>query len=239
MAMQVQTKTFPYQQIARIAGVTYLVLIFLGIFSEAVVRSGLVSYSDASLTADNLLQSEFLFRLGIVSDILVLFGDIVLAVLLYFLLKTFNKTLAVMAMAFRLAVVAISSVNVLNMLSVLLQIGGSEYLNSFSVEQMESSVLFLFKLHSYGYDVALALFSVHCLLIGALFAKSRLIPMVFGIALLVTASCYFIFGFSRFLFPDIAQNLYPLILLPPLITELALAIWLLIKGVDQSKSNLL
>ncbi|WP_422858609.1 DUF4386 domain-containing protein [Flagellimonas sp. S174] len=234
-----QIKTIKYQQIARIAGATYLVLILLGIFSEAVVRSSLVSYSDASNTVDNLLQSEFLFRLGIVGDILVLFGDIVLAVLLFFLLKTFNKTLAVLAMTFRLAVVAVSSVNVLNMLSVLLLVSGSEYLKSFSVEQIESLVLFFFKLHSYGYDVVLTLFSAHCLIIGALFAKSRIIPSVFGIAFLITACCYFIFGFSSFLLPEVSQSLFPIILLPPLITELALALWLLVKGVSQSKYNVL
>ncbi|MEM8937960.1 MAG: DUF4386 domain-containing protein [Bacteroidota bacterium] len=234
-----QTETVSLQRISRIIGVSYVILIFLGIFSEAFVRSSLVSYSDASLTVDNILKSELLFRFGVVSDILVLFGDIIIAVLLYFLLKTCNAILALLAVAFRLIVVAISSVNVLNLLSVLILIGGGDYLDTFSVNQIESTLLFLFKWHSYSYDVALAVFSMHCFIIGALFIKYRVIPKLIGIAMLIAACCYFIFTFGRLLWPELTQNLYPLILLPPLLAELALALWLLIKGVYQPKSKLL
>lgn len=230
-----KNQEYSYQKIARIAGITYLIIIVCGIFSEAYVRSSLVVYSDASATVNNITQSESLFRLGIVSDIIVLFGDITISILLYILLKKINKTLALLATAFRLIVVAISGANVFNMISALLLISGTEYLNTFNAEQVGSSILFLFKSHSYGYDVVLAFFSIHCLLLGLLFLKSELIPKILSAALIVTAICYFIFSFGRFLFPQLTSNLYPLILLPPLISELTLALWLLFKGINYNK----
>ncbi|MEB3347090.1 DUF4386 domain-containing protein [Aquimarina gracilis] len=221
-----------HQNIARITGVIYLGIIACGIFSEAVVRSGLINHSNGAQTYNNILEHQSLFRLGIVSDILVLFGDIIVSILLYYLLKPISKILALIAASFRLIVVAISGANIFNMLSVLLLVSGTRYLNSFSKEQLESAMLFLFKNHSYGYDVALAFFGIHCLLLGMLIMKSKLIPKMFGIAFIITAICYFLFSFGRFIFPHFANSLYPSILLPPLVTELSLALWLLIKGIN-------
>ncbi len=228
-------KELPYQRTARIIGVIYLVVIVCGMFSEAFVRSALVAYSDASLTVKNIVKSELLFRTGIVSDIIVLFGDIAISILLYILLKPFDKIITLLATSFRLIVVAVSAVNVFNMISVLLLTSGSGYLDPFNEKQLESAILFLFKSHSYGYDIALAFFSIHCLLLGILFIKSKFIPKVLSITLFITAICYFSFSFSRFLLPQFASNLYPLILLPPLISESALTLWLLFKGVNTSK----
>ncbi len=227
-----------YKPIARITGGTYLLLVFLGIFSEVFVRSSLVSYSDASLTMDNILKSELLFRFGIVGDILILFGDIIIAVLLYYLLKTTHTLFATMAMMFRFVVVAVMGINVANMLAVLILISGGDYLETVGIDQVESAILFLFRWHSYTYDLALAIFSVHCFIIGLLFIKSRMIPVAIGIILWIAAICYVVFTFGRFLWPELTQSLYPLILLPPLLAELALALWLLIKGVHHPKSKL-
>lgn len=232
-------KELSYQKIARIIGAIYLIVIACGIFSEAFVRTELVVYSDPSLTTKNIVKSESLFRLGIVSDIIVLFGDITISILLYVIFKSFNAIIALLATAFRLIVVAVSAVNVFNMISVLLLVNGADYLNSFNTEQLESVVLFLFKSHSYGYDIVLAFFSIHCALLGLLFAKSQLVPKELSVAFIITAICYFTFSFGRFLFPQFAKSLYPLVLLPPLISELALALWLLFKGINTSKLKII
>lgn len=52
---------------AQIAGVGYVVLFVLGIFANFVVREGLIESGDAQATAANIIESEGLFRIGLIS----------------------------------------------------------------------------------------------------------------------------------------------------------------------------
>ena len=56
--------------IARLAGVLYLLVIPLGIFGALYVASRLVVSGDGAATTNNIMASELLFRLGIVSNLL-------------------------------------------------------------------------------------------------------------------------------------------------------------------------
>ena len=56
---------------ARIAGLLYLLLVPLGIFGMLFVGSMLVVPGNAAATASNIMASEGLFRLGMVSDTVV------------------------------------------------------------------------------------------------------------------------------------------------------------------------
>lgn len=89
--------------LARVAGVLYLLIISLGLFSEMWVRGRLVVPGDATTTAGNIMASEWLFRVGFASDAIVFLSDVVLAVLFYILLKSVSKTVALIAASFRLA----------------------------------------------------------------------------------------------------------------------------------------
>ena len=85
---------------ARIAGLLYLLLVPLGIFGMLFVGSMLVVPGNAAATASNIMASEGLFRLGMVSDAVVFLIEIVLTVLLYILLKPVNKLLSLVAAVF-------------------------------------------------------------------------------------------------------------------------------------------
>ena len=49
---------------ARIAGLLYLIIIVCAGFSEGYVRSNLIVPGDATATANNIVASEWLFRIG-------------------------------------------------------------------------------------------------------------------------------------------------------------------------------
>ena len=104
---------------ARITGVLYLAIIVLGLFSELGVRGSVIVPGDPGATAGNILGSELLFRVGVVSDILVFLADVAVAVLLYLLLRPVSKLLSLTAAAFRLTGTAIYSVNLLNQVAAL------------------------------------------------------------------------------------------------------------------------
>lgn len=64
------------RRLARIAGVLYLVIIACGLFSELVVRGTLVVPGDAAATAANILAADTLFRVGVVSDLVMFLADV-------------------------------------------------------------------------------------------------------------------------------------------------------------------
>jgi hypothetical protein len=77
---------------------------------------------------------------------------------------------------------------------------------------------------------ALVFFGVYCLLIGYLVWKSGFVPRVFGVLMAIGG-----LGWLTFARPALAGSLAPWNMLPGVIGETALTLWLLIKGLDVAK----
>jgi Domain of unknown function (DUF4386) len=75
-------------------------------------------------------------------------------------------------------------------------------------------------------------FAGHLLLLGCLVLRSRFLPRIIGVLLLVSWLCGWFNGLSSFLSPSFARHLYPYVLIPNLLAEGGFALWLLIRGVD-------
>ena len=85
---------------ARFAGVLYLVITVAAIFAHMVIPEQFIVAGDAAVTAANIAANETTFRLGTVgSELIILLSEIVLAVVLYVLLKPVSKTLSLVAKA--------------------------------------------------------------------------------------------------------------------------------------------
>ncbi|MGH8310622.1 MAG: DUF4386 family protein, partial [Steroidobacteraceae bacterium] len=65
--------------VARVGGVLYLIIIVLGALGEAVVRGRIVAPGDAIATAANLRSMEWLWRLGVAAETVLLTCAIALA----------------------------------------------------------------------------------------------------------------------------------------------------------------
>ncbi|AGF53601.1 sll7047 (plasmid) [Synechocystis sp. PCC 6803] len=216
---------------ARAAGLLYLIIIVLGLFAEIFVRSSIITPGDATATAGSILGAEGLFRAGFLADSIMLLSDVALAVLLFTLLKPVNKTLALVALFFRLTQTAVIAVNLLNYYAAVLLLKGPGYATIFGVAQLNSLSLLFLDLHSYGYDLGLILFGVHCLILGYLIAKSLYLPKAIGYLVMAAGVTYLIGSYTRFLFPDFVGAVSPIYVVP-IVSELSLCLWLLIKGVD-------
>jgi hypothetical protein len=51
----------------------------------------------------------------------------------------------------------------------------------------------------------------------------------------LAGACYLVNSFALIVAPRLAARLYPAILLSPFVAEAALALWLLVKGVDVAR----
>lgn len=222
----------PLQQKARIAGVLYLIIIICAGFSEGYVRASLLVPGDAAATAQNIMASEGLFRLGFVSDLIAFLSDLIVSVLFYVLLRPVSKTLALIMASLRLlAHPAIASINLLNHFAPLLLLSDANYLGAFETEQLQALVLLFMEAHRYGYLIGGAFFGLHCLFLGYLLFKSELFPGVLGVLMVVASVGYLLESFGNFLFPGYRELLTWAVAVPAVIGELSLCLWLLVKGV--------
>lgn len=219
------------QRVARSAGLLYLVIIVLGLTGELVVRSGIVAVGDAAATAANIRAAEGLFRFGFVADSVMLLADIALAVLLYVLLRPVNRTLALLAMCFRLVQAAIIGGNLLHYHAALLALAGPPYGLAFPPEQLAAIAALFLDLHSHGYDLGLLPFGINCLLLGYLVHRSGFLPRTLGVLLAAAGVVYLVGSYTRFLFPAQVEAVAPIYLVA-IVAESAMCLWLLLRGVN-------
>jgi Domain of unknown function (DUF4386) len=223
------------QLYARTAGFLYLYIIIAGAFAEGYARGRLIVAEDAEATARNILANELVFRLGFAAEFLQLACDAAVAVLLYALLKPVSRSIALLAAFQRLACVIILAVAGLSHFAVLRLLGHADYLATFEPGQLHALALLAMRLHGDAYAISLVFFGFACLSAGYLILKSTYLPRVIGTLVCVAGICYLVNSFVRFVDPALAARLFPGILLPGFVGELALALWLIFKGVDVAK----
>jgi Domain of unknown function (DUF4386) len=221
------------QQRARVAGALWLVVIVTGIFSEMFVRANLLVRNDGAATSANILQHQALFRLGVVSDITATACYLAVVAILFDLLRPAGRALSGVAAAFGVAGSAISGLNMLASFAPLIILSNAEHLVGFTSQQLQSVVLLQVKLYGYGADISLIFFSgVYLILVGLLVVRSRFLPAAVGLLLMVAGVCYLAGSVSTFLNPDFSRAMGVFIYLPGGIAELAMTLWLIIRGVN-------
>ena len=228
---------------ARVAGVLYLIIIITGIFAEFFVRQRLIDPGNAVATAGKIMASEWLFRVGIGADLMMIICDVALALLFYLLLKPVNRSLSMLAAFFRLIQAAVLAVNMLNLVFVLNFLSGADYLAVFNNGQLPALALLFLQTHGIGYSIGLVFFAIHCFILGYLLFKSGYFPKILGILLIIAGSGYLIDSFARVLLSNYAnyENILTLVVfIPAFVGELSLCLWLIVRGarVPQTKETI-
>lgn len=221
--------------LARIGGVLYLAIIAIGASGELLVRGSIVVPGDATATVANLRSMEWLWRLGVAGEVVLLSCALSLTLIFYVLLRPVNRTLAQMAVLFNLVSIAIEAVAAGSLAGTLHATGTAPYLSAFSPDQLGAMAMLSVRAHTTGFAVALIFFGFECLILGYLIRRSTYLPWIIGVLMQVAGACYAINSFAVLLSPPLASRLFPLILMPSLVAELTFALWLLIKGVRVEK----
>lgn len=214
---------------ARLAGVSYLLIIVCGIFSHMVVRASLIVKNDAAQTAQNIVENETLFKLSILSDFIMILSYLMLGVLFYTLFKQTNGLVSKILISLNVVGASMMAINMLNQQAALLILDGSEYLSAFDLSQLEALSFFFMKLHDYGYQFAAISYGVWLFPMGYLIIKSNLMPKTIGYFLIIGSIGYTIVFIGTILGVAVPSDLS----IPADIGEFALCIFLLIKGVKK------
>ena len=111
-------------------------------------------------------------------------------------------------------------------------LGNADYLKVFEPNQLYALTYNFVKLHDYGFGIGLIFFGFECLVLGYLIFRSSYLPKILGVLMQVAGLSYLTNSFTLLLAPTLASMIVPAILLPALIGEASLCLWLILKGVD-------
>jgi uncharacterized protein DUF4386 len=214
---------------ARLAGVLYLVNGVTGFFGIIYVPSKLIVSGNAAATANNILASERLFRVGIVSELICAAEFVFLLWVLYRLLSGVNKTHATLMVIFGLVFVPIMFVNALNEIAALTLLRGADFLTIFDQSQRKAMAMLFLDLHRYGFVVGwmTGLYLFH---FGVLVFKSGFLPRFLGVLLIAACFGYLADSLTPLLLPSYANIVGRFASIPLTLGEPATILWLLIRG---------
>ncbi len=219
----------PTKKAARIAGAIYLSTAVTAPFSLIYLPRTLIVRGDATATASNILGHETLFRLGIVADLITSVIFILLVMALYRLLSGVNKTHASLMVALVLVSVAVGFMNVLNNIAALTLFRGADFLAVFDKPQRDAMAMLFLGLRRQGLTINEIFWGLWLFPFGVLVMRSGFLPRILGVWLIVNCFAYLVLSFTGLLLPQ-HQDMAFRIASPVLFGEIAIAVWLLIKG---------
>jgi hypothetical protein len=223
---------------ARIAGVLYLIIFIIYPLSAFIGKASIVVEGDAAATVNNIMASESMFRIGIAGEAIIFLVEIILAGILYELLKPVDTAISLAAAFSRLAEAIVQAVNLLPSILAILLVSGAGYLTVFEPDQLNALLLLFLDSFDYMIIVWGFFFGLHLLLLGYLVYKSDLFPGILGILLVFGGVGYLLQSFGAFVVPPFDALLANVVLILAFPSELAFTLYLLIKGVRAEKSEL-
>jgi hypothetical protein len=225
----------PKNKTAKTAGLLYLLVIVFGMFAELYVNLTLIVPGDAQASAQNILASEFLYRIGFMSGLLHHTSFLMLVLVLYRLFKPVNKNLASMMSLLGFASVPIMMLNMLNQFAPLILLSGADYLEVFSTDQLQTLVMLFLDLHNHGYFIAGLFSGLFLLPLGLLVLQADYFPRFLGVLLVIGCFGYLLELVVVFLVPDYEVVAF-IGLAFTIIAEFSFTLWLLLKGIKIQKS---
>src|SRR5436305_7830473 len=219
----------PLKKAARIAGAIYLSMVITGPFSLIYVPSKLIVRGNAAATAGNILAHETMFRLSIMADLVGQVIFICLAIALYRLLSGVNKTWAGLMVSFVLVSAAVGFLNTLNDIAALTLFRGADFLTVFDKPQRDALGMLFIRLHTQGIFIDELFWGLWLFPFGLLVFRSGFLPRLLGVWLMINCFGYLALSVIAQFFPGSYEAAFRY-LQPVLFGELAILLWLLIKG---------
>lgn len=218
---------------ALIAGAGYVVIFVLAVFANFVVLGGLVETDDARATTQNIIESEGLFRAGLVAFTVVFAVDVVVAWALYIVFRSLGRDLSLLTAWFRLVYTVFLGVALICSFVALRFVSSDEVRSAFEPGQIDAHVLVAVDAFNYSWLIGLVCFGVHLILVGYLIVVSGWTARALGIVLMVAGAAYIADTLARALISDYAdvETLFlAIVAIPSVVGELWFTLWLLMRG---------
>ncbi|WDH76651.1 DUF4386 domain-containing protein [Exiguobacterium marinum] len=205
------------------SGIALVLMALVAFFAQGYVYQSLIIENDPMTTYQNLMSHPTLFRFGIIGWGIIVGLDLIVAYGLYRVFKPLHVTFALLIGALRFVYTLILAFAVLRLVE-------AERLldTSASARQMYETVTSFEAIWSFG----LIVFGLHLIAIGWMAVRTRLIPRMIGVLLLLAGFSYTLVH-VLYQFPAVegmTAMLELFLMLPMFFGELAFAVWLIVKG---------
>jgi hypothetical protein len=219
----------PKKKAGRIAGAIYASMVFVGPFTLIYVPNKLIVRGDATATAANVLNHQSMFGLWIMGDVWMSVIFICLGVALYNLLSGISKPWALLMLSFILVSAAVGFLNTLNSIAGDLLFRGMDFLSVVDKTQRDAVGMLFMRLHTKGTLINELFWGLWLFPFGLLVYRSGFLPRWIGVWLIINCFGYIVLSPVGLFFPAYYGTAFKLAQ-PLLFGELAIMLWLLIKG---------
>jgi hypothetical protein len=214
----------------RVAGLWYLLLIIIGPFFLLYVPNKIFVVDDASATVNNLAAHELLFRFGIVAELAGAIILIFLTLAFYRLFAGVDRNMAVLVVILGGVMPAVLYfVGVGCELAALRIVRGANFLSAFDKPQQDALALLFLRLHGAQITASLALAGAWLFPLAMLVYRSHFLPRFLGVWLAIGGIAYLALSLTAVLWPQYQDKVFSYSQ-PAFFGEIALTLWLLIKG---------
>jgi hypothetical protein len=215
----------------RILAALYLSVILGGIIAQVFIADRLIVRNDAATTAANIIANRSLYRLAFTIFMIEMAAQVVVSILWYDLLKPVNRSIARLAAVFGLTASGIKTMARVFFYAPLILLSGATYLSGgMTTAQVEALAFVFLRINSQAAAVALIFFGFETLLRGWLVFKSEFLPRFLGVISMIGG-----LGWLTYLWPPLGSQTFMYVALFAIVSVLATAGWLFIRGVDDAK----
>lgn len=216
---------------ARVAGLAFLFAMAIVVLANYGISFRLSVPGSAVDTARNILANATLFRLNIVCNLIYAASNVALLAALYVVLEPVNRYLALVAASCRLVVVLMWTVSALNMLGTLRLLGDAAYLPVFESDQLQTLARLQLTGGYDAYSVGLPFWGLASTVCSFLWFRSRSIPRALAAFGAISSAWCVISAGAFIVFPNFDETVNAYWFDSPMVLfEMALGLWLLLKG---------
>lgn len=216
------------QRLAKLVGFLYVAQMALAIFGDSFVRRSLI-VPDAAQTAANILANERLFRVSIITDLLIYATVVVLFWGIYVILKPVNRDLALLGAFLRIVENAILAMTTLTALIALRLLSGAGYLRAVPLEELQVHARVFLAAYGSGLFIGFIFLGLGTAVFSYVWLKSGYIPRPLAWLGIIGSLLLSLGTAAIIIFPPLgAMGLAHM--LPLGLFEVGLGFWLMFKG---------
>ena len=217
----------------KIAGIFFILNLLVPLFNWTLVLNKFNVPENILATASNIKSNELLFRIGITVELFMSVGLIILALVLYKILKPVNITLSLFALLLKFTEATLIAVTVVIPYVALQFLTADTSLTIFTLEQLHFPIGVIFHSHTAITAIPMVFLGLDMMIFSYLFFKSKYIPRIISCFGIISFALIFIHALMFILAPEYATMAINQIIFwtPSGIFEIIIGGWLLIKGI--------
>lgn len=208
------------RKIAKITGYSLVMMALIAGFSLGFVYPKFYDSTQINLVQDDLIENLEYYKMMLLGIILIILLDIFVSWTLYLYFKNNNRKFALYSFIFRIIYTIIFCI--------------ATYFLIKNIGQIDIQVLIKnYKSFEYTWSIGLIIFGIHLLIVGLLMKFHKSIPRILWFLTILAGIAYILVHTLKAILPELTELtriLNNTLVLPMVLGELGLAIWLIVKG---------